>query len=488
MDAESDDGRSPGTFRWPKNAALPALPAQSQAALPSVVARGWGPYLKSRGGDALVTLAQTNAMLLDGLSFPLTLAWLLGDARAATFSRDGDGKGVINIIVLGATTKAEVRVFLETNYFVELERQFEGKCRLNLEFVGPEIEKGHANSSIHHLSPPCAQRFFAKRRELTPENTLCVIFNGGFGNFVDSGRDELLWSWIPDLAFLGELGYLCVFTCANDYADLRGEVAVHTALLGSKFVVAPRKNPFSMATVYSGDANAMASGAGGKQEWFSGNSYLYVTCGCASNSRDTKAAASLPRLRDSSSGDTGSGLEKAQKSARAAIMERAALGLESMSVCAADAPVLKPVVTGSNATTKADVQASASHPPSSTASASPARDAAAMARATLENARDHPSVPSDAKSANAQAGTFEPNVSVRIVEDGSARLARMDISLPDVQSMDEVDLQLSATMVSLTISGGMSLQRAWPEQVDDSCATASFSSKKRQLVVKAPII
>ena len=24
------------------------------------------------------------------------------------------------------------------------------------------------------------------------------VFNGGYGNFVASGRDELFWSWLPD--------------------------------------------------------------------------------------------------------------------------------------------------------------------------------------------------------------------------------------------------------------------------------------------------
>ena len=33
---------------------------------------------------------------------------------------------------------------------------------------------------------------------------LLKVFNGGFGNFVSSGRQELFWSWLPDLLFLAE--------------------------------------------------------------------------------------------------------------------------------------------------------------------------------------------------------------------------------------------------------------------------------------------
>ena len=79
---------------------------------------------------------------------------------------------------------------------------------------------------------------------------------------------------MPDLRFLAAKGFPCAFFCANDYADLRGEVGVHAALLGSKFVLGPRKNPFSMMTHYTGEAGES------DKEWFCGNSFVYVTCGC----------------------------------------------------------------------------------------------------------------------------------------------------------------------------------------------------------------
>merc|ERR1711959_479660 len=73
LDADASDGRSPGTFRWPQNKKLPELPADIPSSS-SVTSQGWGPYLSARGGDSFVALAQTTSGLLDGLSFPLSLA------------------------------------------------------------------------------------------------------------------------------------------------------------------------------------------------------------------------------------------------------------------------------------------------------------------------------------------------------------------------------------------------------------------------------
>ncbi|RHY30234.1 hypothetical protein DYB32_004482 [Aphanomyces invadans] len=45
-----------------------------------------------------------------------------------------------------------------------------------------------------------------------------VGYNTGFGNFIESNRFDLLWSWLPDLMAIADSNIPTVFTCANDYA------------------------------------------------------------------------------------------------------------------------------------------------------------------------------------------------------------------------------------------------------------------------------
>lgn len=215
----------------------------------------------------MIAAARSNAMMLDGLSFPLSLAWTLLQESVVSLQQ-----GDVHVVLLGATSKAEVRILQESTYWQELVMLLESRCNIRLHFVGPEISPAKSiekTGDIHSMQPPCAKQFFMARSDLTPENTICAVFNGGFGNFVSSRRDELFWSWMPDLLFLADSHFMCVFFCANDYADLKGEVAIHRAL-GSLFALAPRRNPFAMATVYSGEDDS---------EWFSGNSFMYATCG-----------------------------------------------------------------------------------------------------------------------------------------------------------------------------------------------------------------
>ena len=40
----------------------------------------------------------------------------------------------------------------------------------------------------------------------------------------------LLWSWMEDLQSLAESNAPCLFFCANDYADVPGETAVHASV------------------------------------------------------------------------------------------------------------------------------------------------------------------------------------------------------------------------------------------------------------------
>ncbi len=52
-----------------------------------------------------------------------------------------------------------------------------------------------------------------------------------------SGNIGLALSWMGALASMTAAGYLCVFTCANDFGDVRGEVAVWRGIIGPRYVV-----------------------------------------------------------------------------------------------------------------------------------------------------------------------------------------------------------------------------------------------------------
>ncbi len=121
--------------------------------------------------------------------------------------------------------------------------------------------------------------------DLTPSNTLVVVFNGGFGNRVFSRlnvlegpkpleeQQPLLLSWLPDLTFLRDAGFSCVFSCANDFADEIGETGVHRFVLGSEFLLRPKPNPFRGSSVV-GDV---------RSEWFCANHSLYAVRGRTSD-------------------------------------------------------------------------------------------------------------------------------------------------------------------------------------------------------------
>lgn len=410
MDADVNADESPGTFRWPRRMPLPALPA-GKPDLSGISDEGWGPYLRQRGGEKMIAAARSNAMMLDGLSFPLSLAWILLQESVVSLQQ-----GDVHVVLLGATSKAEVRILQESTYWQELVMLLESRCNIRLHFVGPEISPAKSvekTGDIHSMQPPCAKRFFMARSDLTPENTICAVFNGGFGNFVSSRRDELFWSWMPDLLFLADSHFLCVFFCANDYADLKGEVAIHRAL-GSLFALAPRRNPFAMATVYSGEDDS---------EWFSGNSFMYATCG-------------------------------SQKSVRHPAMILAAE--------ASDRPQLMSAVMKL------------------------AEDDEASVEVAALPVRLHPS-PALKEGASAKAAGYAPESTPSRVTCGEMKAMeggwRFEVPMSDSSCVEAADLQISDTGLSF-VAGGERILVEWPQAVDSTTARASYSSRSSKLVVK----
>ena len=78
---------------------------------------------------------------------------------------------------------------------------------------------------------------------------------------------------LPDLVALLRLGLVAVFTCAIDYSDLRGELALFQTL-HAQLVLAPQRNPFKAATV-------VRESEAERCEWSCSSSYVYAVCGRA---------------------------------------------------------------------------------------------------------------------------------------------------------------------------------------------------------------
>lgn len=109
-----------------------------------------------------------------------------------------------------------------------------------------------------------------------------VGFNTGFG----SGDDRLKASWIVDLKRLLDLELLAMFTCANDHSDLAGERQIMEGTLDAKYVLYPRRSPFSAVTT---------THAPGRQAdtWACANSFVYAIKG-----RNTKGGGKTPSSKN----------------------------------------------------------------------------------------------------------------------------------------------------------------------------------------------
>ena len=66
-----------------------------------------------------------------------------------------------------------------------------------------------------------------------------------------------------------------------------------------------------------------------------------------------------------------------------------------------------------------------------------------------------------------------------------ARAVSVQIALPGVQKISELELEISSTEIVLS-GGGFALKHSLPFAVDESLAAAKFSSKAGSLRVKAP--
>jgi len=475
MDAFADDGRSPGTFRWPVGTILPPLPIfpEHWNYSTSNWAHGWESFLRARGGEALIAAARTHPALLDGLSFPLSLGWVLASSsvRWACNGQSSPSR-VLHVIVLGATARAETRIWQETSYWQELENLLADKCKPHIEFVGPEVDV--VLGPVHCLNPPCAQRFLSARPHLSPANTVCVVYNGGFGSVVAGGPDHLLLDWLPDLKFLAHSRFLCVFFCANDFADVRGEVAVHSSILKSHFALVPQRNPFAMATVYSGDPDS-----GNEREWFCGNSFAYATCGC-----DAKGLIGMA--------DVIQGNVTAELYTKKVVYAAAHSSAQFEVDCVKDTPLLfGPDLAQETAGIDEALPLDHDLRQSGAEAAQPNISQSGMDHLVAASAAEYESVPQTGASRPLPSIAHDQlDVSINVMNGANGECsANMEIRVPSCMKVRALDLQISNDGVLLANGpGNLVLRENWPKAVDATRGSATFSSKRRSLIISAPLL
>ncbi|KDO23355.1 hypothetical protein SPRG_11668 [Saprolegnia parasitica CBS 223.65] len=295
------DGMYSGSFRWTEHKQFPALPRRSGAAAPTApLAIGWQGYLGQCHATSLLPWATNDPSFLDALSFPMTLVYMTKLLNAEAAWPPGR---TVTILVVGATVKAEQRIWNHTNYWAEISAFYPDRA-FDVWFIGPEVSMsvhgGTAKSRVTAHAYRGTTGSFLASHDVDVATTVVIGYNTGFGNFVESGRYDLLWSWLPDLYAIVASGLLSIFACANDYADMNGEFAVHTRVLGSNMAYLPRDNPFSAASHLHED---------GKREsaWSRANSFVYAIQGGDRTRQQTLDLGDLKRLSallDAEAGDT----------------------------------------------------------------------------------------------------------------------------------------------------------------------------------------
>ena len=267
-------GECVGTLRWSEKDSFPELPPWPRG-LSSPRLSDWRAYLEARLSPNSKGEIRVEASMLDGLSYVLSLLYALQVLRLRPPS-----PGPLTLLMVGASSRAEERLMRDSTYWHELVHFLPG-VHIELVFVGPEIDHArHGRTTKHHacLSSRCFHgtlgELLRKEPRYTADDTIVVGFNPGFGNAsagMARGGFALMQSWLPDLCALLENGFVGIFTCANDYSDLRGELAIFRQLLKAEFVLPPQKNPFKAATVVrESDDDAC--------EWSCSSCYVYAVC------------------------------------------------------------------------------------------------------------------------------------------------------------------------------------------------------------------
>ena len=327
-DDELLSGVSVGTFRWKKNKSFVDLPPPNPTS--KFELRGWGPYLSARAGPSFVQVVRQDLATIDALSFPLSLLFSLHrmGMDAATFQQKGVTE--LHIVIAGATAHAEQRLLFDTNYWSEIGYVYKD-LNVHLYFVGPEAatssvlaktyvsntnttsgsgsgsgsgsssnnkkkkKKGKKNrAGKKKPAPPRVsentkvEHFLGTSTDFLTQNehllqsephraTFVIGFNPGFG----SGNGPIVASWTKDLLSLANYNIPIIFTQANDYSDLKGELLILQQIIGIKFIMTPTRNAFPMATT--------AHEPERRESWSCGNTFAYAVQGWSNEESERRS-------------------------------------------------------------------------------------------------------------------------------------------------------------------------------------------------------
>jgi hypothetical protein len=323
------------------------------------------------------------------------------------------------------------------------------------------------------------------------------VFNGGFGNFVESKKFGLLWSWLPDLYRLTALRSSApvVFTCAND-ADVQGESLVVQKVLGALYCDGgqPRQSPFGCATtlVDEGVDPKLAEASG---SWCRGNSSWYVVRG-----HDPAR-----RVRVDVAGSDKPGGEARLQRELGVAFSRPDLAMERMTETERPGPAAAAAKAAPEVATPARaprvVAAPAAPAPKPAPAAAPQVPAPPPPKRTykdiMREAEHDRERKQAARRAAAAAGGAppppppppaapSPPVPAHSIErgDGTGFDFRLKVQLPGLESLELAELDVDATTLVLRAPEFALLTVALPAAVVPERVSASFSKKRSQLTVK----
>jgi len=236
---------APGTFRY-KDAIFPVLPGPICTNF--TLTKSWAEYSATR-----LKGMKIEPQIIDALSFPITIAYALNLSKI--IPEKGE-LSELNIVLMGATEKAEQRIFMNSDYFNEIPGFLPNVKKFMFHFVGPEITISQHLKTVSKSEKIKATFYKGKIMEflkemgigLKPTNTIFIGLNTGLG----IKYAPLILSWTQDLKFIFKRGFYLVLTSANDYEDLKGETFVMNEIFGAKYIMDPLKNPFMGMTRYQG--------------------------------------------------------------------------------------------------------------------------------------------------------------------------------------------------------------------------------------------
>ncbi|OQR83243.1 hypothetical protein ACHHYP_14921 [Achlya hypogyna] len=485
------DGMYSGTFRWTEHKKFPTLPARSGWSPDAEpLARGWQGYLEACHKTSLVTQAAADPSFLDALSFPMTFVYATKLLKAEeTWGHR------LTIVVVGATVKAEQRIWAQTDYWAEIAAFYPHRT-IDLWFVGPEVAPQTTTTLTTgvtvHAYRGTAGAFLASHQTLDVQSTVIIGYNTGFGNFVESGRHDLLWSWLPDLYAITASGMLAIFACANDYADMNGEFAVHSRILGSNVAYLPRDNPFSAASHLHEDGKRDSA-------WSRANSFLYAVQGVDLKRRRHLRQQDVSTLLELLEADSdlhlvdrlgrhffrGTVLSREQAT-KFNLLQR--LNVSTKAPTAPVATILESLPIASTEQTTSRGKSGEVNRPKSPQKPTQLRPPATAppSKAPIHSAEEdvmRMDASSDPKPAQSKQPPSEVTPSYEIVSDMANTKMSISIHTPELVSVKDMILEVSSIALMFAVPGRYHLELQLPWPVDNSSTNPKYSKRAHTLTV-----